>query len=93
MKFEKKMKIFGKKNFKNFFFDSFSFSEAPRKIRNTDKKNIKIHQLEHILGKVPLLVHCGGGGNSRAPKRGGPHLRPKAAQFWAPPSVCFWYLP
>ena len=59
--FEKNLKI--KILIKNFFFEYFlnfffTFSAAPRKFRTTDKKIIKIHQLEQILEKGPLLVHC-----------------------------------
>ena len=43
---QKKMKFF------------FTVSSIPRKIRTTDKKIIKIHQLEQILANVPMLVHC-----------------------------------
>ena len=46
---KKKKNFLKKKNFnkKNDFF--FTFSAAPRKFRTTDKKIIKIHQLEQIF--------------------------------------------
>ena len=52
----KKFEIFSKKKLKKilFFFEYFfAYSAVPHQIHTTGKKNIKIHQVEQILGKCP----------------------------------------